>query len=64
MEWTKKYCKEGPDTNTEDIQQTREQKDKNWEFVVKMTIIARDLMIGNPKLAELGFGEKQTATMP
>jgi L-fucose isomerase len=58
MEWTKKYCKEGPDTNTEDIQQTREQKDKNWEFVVKMTIIARDLMIGNPKLAELGFGEE------
>ena len=34
------------------------QKEKDWQTVVKMTLIARDLMIGNPRLAELGFGEE------
>ncbi|MDD3841030.1 MAG: L-fucose isomerase, partial [Clostridia bacterium] len=58
LEWVKKYCKEGPDNNAEEDQKSRAEKDKDWEFVVKMAIIARDLMIGNPKLAELGFGEE------
>ena len=58
MEWTKKYCKEGIDNNPDDVKSSREKKDRDWEFVVKMTIIARDLMTGNPRLAELGFGEE------
>ena len=60
MAWTKKYCKvnEGADTNDDDKKKSREQLDKEWEFVVKMTIIIRDLMIGNPRLRELGFGEE------
>ncbi|HQG68739.1 MAG TPA: L-fucose isomerase, partial [Paludibacteraceae bacterium] len=60
MEWTSKYCKvnEGEDKNDEDKKKTREQLDKEWEFVVKMTIIIRDLMIGNPKLREAGFLEE------
>jgi len=60
MAWTEIYCKtnEGADTNDEDKQKSREQLDKEWEFVVKMTLIIRDLMIGNPKLRELGFGEE------
>ena len=60
MEWTTKYCKqnEGEDTNEESKRKSREVLDSEWEFVVKMTIIMRDLMIGNPKLAELGFGEE------
>ena len=58
LKWVKKNCKEGVDVNPEDKQQSREEKDATWEFVVKMTIIARDLMIGNPKLKELGFGEE------
>jgi L-fucose isomerase len=33
-------------------------KDWEWEIVVKMTLIFRDLMIGNPRLKELGFGEE------
>ena len=37
---------------------TPEQQQTIWEYVAKMVIIARDLMIGNPKLAELGFGEE------
>lgn len=58
--WTEKYCKpnEGNDFNRAEKQKTREQKDKDWEFVVKMTLIIRDLMQGNPKLLEMGFKEE------
>jgi len=56
--WVKENCKEGEDYNPEEKQFSREQKDKDWEFVVKMTIIMRDLMTGNPKLKEKGFGEE------
>ena len=58
LAWTKANCKEGVDTNKEEDKFSREVKDKNWEIVVKMTIIVRDLMIGNPRLKELGFGEE------
>ena len=58
IKWVKKYCKEGPDNNPENMQKSREEKNRDWEMVVKMTIIARDLMIGNPKLAKLGFKEE------
>ena len=56
LEWTKINCKEGKDLNT--APHSRKQKDKEWETVVKMTLIARDLMVGNPKLAKLGYGEE------
>jgi L-fucose isomerase len=56
LEWTKKYCKEGKDLNTKP--KTRARKDEEWEIVVKMAMIARDLMVGNPKLKKLGFGEE------
>ena len=56
LDWTKKNCKEGKDLN--DKPKTRKQKDAEWETVVKMAIIARDLMVGNPKLKKLGFGEE------
>lgn len=58
--WVKKNCmpNELPDHNPDKIRRTREQKDGDWEYVTKMAIIKRDLMIGNPKLAELGFGEE------
>lgn len=60
MAWTEKYCKskEGWDKNRPERQKTREQKDADWEFVVKMTLIVRDLIQGNPKLRELGFKEE------
>ena len=60
MAWTEKYCKvnEGWDKNRPERQKTREQKDADWEFVVKMTLIVRDLMRGNPKLREMGFKEE------
>jgi L-fucose isomerase len=58
MSWVKENCPEGKDYNPEHMQQNREQKDAAWEISVKMALIARDLMTGNPKLAELGFGEE------
>lgn len=60
MQWTRENCisREGEDFNAEHLKHDRAQKDKDWEFVVKMTLIMRDLMIGNPRLNELGFGEE------
>ncbi len=50
---------EGEDfKNRPEKRKTREQKDADWEFIVKMTIIMRDLMTGNPKLKEMGFKEE------
>jgi L-fucose isomerase len=56
--WTKAKCKEGREYNPPAMQRTRAQKDSDWEMVVKMTLIARDLMIGNPRLTEIGWGEE------
>jgi L-fucose isomerase len=58
LAWVKKNCKEGIDGNDPASQASRERKDWEWEMVVKMTLSARDLMVGNPKLKELGFGEE------
>lgn len=58
LAWVKANCKEGTDLNPVEQQRSRKQKDADWEFVVKMAIIGRDLMVGNPRLAELGFGEE------
>jgi len=56
--WTKANCKEGKDFNQQHKIKTREEKDSDWEFVVKMTMIIRDLMTGNEQLAEIGFAEE------
>ena len=60
MLWTEKYCKknEGSDFNTEEKRKPRAAMDADWEFVVKMTLIIRDLMTGNKKLEALGFKEE------
>ncbi len=56
--WVRANCREGTDRNTPEQTRSREQKDRDWETVVKMFLIARDLMVGNRRLAELGFGEE------
>jgi L-fucose/D-arabinose isomerase len=58
MEWVKKNCPEGKDYNGSASQRSREQIDREWSDSVKMTLIARDLMVGNPKLAEMGLMEQ------
>ncbi len=58
LAWVRANCQEGADENPPESQRSREQKDKDWETVTKMAIIARDLMVGNPRLAELEYGEE------
>ena len=60
MAWTEKYCKvnEGTDFNSEKKKKNRIELDADWEYVVKMFIVFRDLMCGNPKLREMGFKEE------
>lgn len=52
LAWVRASCREGRDENAPDRQRSREQKDADWETCVKMALIARDLMIGNPRLTE------------
>jgi L-fucose isomerase len=58
LKWIKKYCKEGEDINPGSKQASRKRKEFEWEMVIKMAMIVRDLMIGNPKLADIGYGEE------
>jgi len=58
LAWTKANCKEGKDYNSAANQSSAEQKQHQWEVVVKMTLICRDMMIGNPKLVEMGYREE------
>ncbi len=58
LNWVKANCKEGRDHNPPALQRSREQKDQDWETVLEMALIGRDLMIGNPRLRELGFEEE------
>ena len=58
LSWVKENCPEEEDRNKESLRHSRSQKDKEWEMVVKMTLIARDLMLGNKKLINLGYAEE------
>lgn len=50
LAWAKANCTEGFDKNPEELQKSREEKDAQWEFVVKMMVIIKDLMNGNDNL--------------
>ena len=50
MSWTKSHSREGWDKNPEIVKRSDEQKERDWEFVVKMMCIIKDLMNGNPNL--------------
>ena len=52
LSWTKSHCKEGWDKNPEFVKRSDEQKERDWEFVVKMMCIIKDLMNGNKNLPE------------
>jgi len=58
LDWVKRYCVEGPDNNSPAIQHSRARKDKVWEMSVKMAMIVRDLMVGNPDLRRKGLYEE------
>ena len=58
LAWVKANCKEGQDRNAPEKTRPRARLDAEWEISVKMAMIVRDLMVGNGKLAEMGFGEE------
>ena len=57
LAWTREHCKEGRDDNPDFVRFTREQKDEQWAFTIKMYCIIKDLIQGNPNLPEQ-FGEE------
>lgn len=58
LAWVRENCQPGNDVNPEHLRRTEEQLKKDWETVVKMTLITRDMMVGNPKLQTIGYGEE------
>ena len=50
LEWAKANCKMGFDKNPAELQKTEKQKEKDFEFTVKMMVIIKDLMCGNKNL--------------
>jgi L-fucose isomerase len=56
--WVKEHCPAGKDYNAPADQLSSEEQQHAWDWSVKMALIGRDLMIGNPRLADLGFGEE------
>jgi L-fucose isomerase len=64
LSWAKENCKEGFDCNAgknlpDIITKSKVvPADKDWEFVVKMTIVVKDILFGNKKLDELGWHEE------
>ncbi len=61
LKWIKENCKEGKDWNGTAFgftDFTREELDAQWQFVAKMTLIVKDLMLGNDKLNDIGRHEE------
>nr|WP_321265316.1 L-fucose isomerase [uncultured Sphaerochaeta sp.] len=57
--WVKENCIQAKDVaNPPEYQRSEEQLAKDWEYCTKMTMIGRDLMVGNKKLEKLGFKEE------
>lgn len=58
LAWVKANCPEGHDANPPKRRSDTARKQQEWKICVQMTQIIRDLMVGNPRLAELGYGEE------
>lgn len=58
LSWIKNKCKKGLEVNVPELRSTPEEEAVQWEFVAKMTLIIKDIMLGNPKLAEMGWEEE------
>lgn len=64
LSWVKANCREGFDCNKGKVLPDIFKKskfipaEKDWEFVVKQALVCRDIMLGNPKLAEIGWHEE------
>ena len=58
LAWTKEHCKMGRDDNPDFVRFSDEEKEKQWEFTVKMYCIIKDLMAGNKTLPDRFEEEK------
>ncbi|MDO5724495.1 MAG: L-fucose isomerase [Flaviflexus sp.] len=57
--WVDEALTEGEDiVNAEEDHLSAEERKEQWDYVTKMVLIGRDLMIGNDKLVEEGFAEE------
>lgn len=56
--WAKENCRMGQDWNPKEARRSAGVLSKEWQFSLKMALIMRDLMVGNPRLKALGFGEE------
>ena len=65
LKWAKEKCKVGFDKNPAELQASEEEKEKQFEFVIKMAVIIKDLMNGNknldPKFSEEAIGHNALA---
>lgn len=64
LAWTKEHCKEGFDCNAGKVLPEIITKskvvpaDKDWDLLLKMAMVVKDIMFGNEKLAQLGWCEE------
>ncbi|MGM9522633.1 MAG: L-fucose isomerase [Oscillospiraceae bacterium] len=56
--WRREHCKFGFDRNGPELQRDEAGYEEQWDYSIKYFMIIRDLLIGNPKLAEMGFIEE------
>lgn len=56
--WVKENITFGWDKNPDEVKHDDARKEEVLKACIKMVMIGRDLMIGNPKLAEMGFVEE------
>ena len=65
LKWAKETCKIGFDKNPPELQMTPEQKEEQFEFVVKMAVIIKELMNGcdnlDPEFSEEAIGHNALA---
>lgn len=58
IKWVRENCKENDDLYNGEKGHSREQKDAEWEYCVKMAMIMRDMMQGNDKVKAKGWNEE------
>jgi L-fucose isomerase len=63
LAWVQQHCREGADRNPADRRLSREQKDQDWSFVIRMSMVIRDLMTGNPALGRWVMGRRPWGIM-
>jgi L-fucose isomerase len=58
LAWIHANCEKGLEVNVPELRSTPAEDEEQWQFIAKMTLIIRDIMLGNPVLADMGFIEE------